>query len=328
MNSLVFLANFFSPKCLLTRSGLVNCEALLFSISPNVIFQESSNHEVSTTDQEDFLEDDSSTVASIFIPPESIAEDDQSIDVPKAELDDNSSDAPEFTPPESFAGDTSTRVYVAYPKPASCYKGFLPIVLMLFCIVMLVGMFQMEQYHSSSIVPLSTRIVSIVSFLVHVVPSVQIHAITATATATPPATLAPGHTYIIHALSSDKIITHSDDQVTLAPQSPRCRDSHNSYQQWLVVEIHGWLYLKNVNSGLVLGHDNWGKLRRTANHYKELEKFHVQPFDNGGYLLLMTHWDKLVQVGVRSDGYGNMVLAKLQDGRSYGIVWEFVKVEH
>jgi hypothetical protein len=279
-----------------------------------------------TTDREEFPDDDISTVASIFTLPESIAEDDQSIDVPKAELGKNSSNAPESTPPESFTGDTSTRIYVAYPKPTSCCKGFFPIVLMLFCIIMLVGMFQMEQHHPSSTAPVSTNSASTVPFPVQVVPSAPTH--TVTATATPPATLAPGHTYIIRALSSDMVITHSYGQVTLAPQSPRRRGSHNLHQQWLVVEIYGWLYLKNVYSGLVLGHDSWGKLRCKVNHYTKWEKFHVQPFDNGGYLLLMTHWDKLVQVGVRSDGYGKMVLAKLQDGRSDGIVWEFVKVEH
>jgi hypothetical protein len=45
----------------------------------------------------------------------------------------------------------------------------------------------------------------------------------------------------------------------------------------------------------------------------------------GGYVLLMTHWERLWHVGSEVE-QGVEKLAKVGDGGSGGIVWEFVKV--
>jgi hypothetical protein len=45
----------------------------------------------------------------------------------------------------------------------------------------------------------------------------------------------------------------------------------------------------------------------------------------GGYVLLMTHFERLWHVGIREE-HGVERLAKVGDGGSDGIVWEFVKL--
>jgi len=45
----------------------------------------------------------------------------------------------------------------------------------------------------------------------------------------------------------------------------------------------------------------------------------------GGYVLLMQHWERLWHVGVKVER-GVETLAKLGDGGNEGVVWEFVKV--
>jgi len=45
----------------------------------------------------------------------------------------------------------------------------------------------------------------------------------------------------------------------------------------------------------------------------------------GGYVLLMTHFERLWQVGIKLE-QGVERLAKIGNGESDGIVWEFVQV--
>lgn len=45
----------------------------------------------------------------------------------------------------------------------------------------------------------------------------------------------------------------------------------------------------------------------------------------GGYVLLMTHFERLWHVGSKVER-GVEMLAKMGDGGNDGIVWEFVKV--
>ena len=44
-----------------------------------------------------------------------------------------------------------------------------------------------------------------------------------------------------------------------------------------------------------------------------------------GWVLLMTHWERLWHVGVKVEG-GVKGLAKIGEGGAGGIVWEFVRV--
>ena len=45
----------------------------------------------------------------------------------------------------------------------------------------------------------------------------------------------------------------------------------------------------------------------------------------GGCVLLMTHWERLWHVGIKVE-QGVEKLAKIEEGASDGMVWEFVKV--
>ena len=74
-------------------------------------------------------------------------------------------------------------------------------------------------------------------------------------------------------------------------------------------------------SGKFLGHDKNGKLRCEADRVQEWEKFCVRMTPEGGFVLLMTHWERLWQVGITMER-GLERLAKIGEA---GIVWEFVK---
>ncbi|KAE9993863.1 hypothetical protein EG327_002770 [Venturia inaequalis] len=99
----------------------------------------------------------------------------------------------------------------------------------------------------------------------------------------------------------------------------------NTMSHWLVVEKKGWLGFMNVQSGLFLGHDRFGNLQCTASNHNGWEMFHFQPGGRRGQVLLMTHWDSLVPVGV-SLYQGKAGLRKLVDSKADGMAWEFVKV--
>jgi hypothetical protein len=125
-----------------------------------------------------------------------------------------------------------------------------------------------------------------------------------------------GSTFIIRSASSGHVLTLCDGQIILSP--PGGRGSIH----WACVETKGWLGFRNVVSGRFLGHDNAGKLRCTADRHQEWEKFCVRMTPEGGYVLLMTHWERLWQVGIMVER-GVEKLAKIGET---GIVWEFVKI--
>lgn len=145
----------------------------------------------------------------------------------------------------------------------------------------------------------------------------------AAATAQPLAPIIPGNVYMIRSISSlqpwtGSVITHLGNEVLLTT-------TKNRMSHWLVVEKKGWLGFMNVQSGLFLGHDRFGNLQCTATNHNGWEMFHFQPGGRRGQVLLMTHWDSLVPVGV-SLYQGNAGLRKLVDSKADGMVWEFVKV--
>jgi hypothetical protein len=126
----------------------------------------------------------------------------------------------------------------------------------------------------------------------------------------------PGSSFFIRSASSGHVLTLCDGQVMMLP--PGGRGSIH----WECVETKGWLGFRNVVSGRFLGHDNAGKLRCTADRPQEWEKFCVRMTPEGGYVLLMTHWERLWQVGFTVER-GVEKLAKIGEA---GIVWEFIKV--
>jgi len=129
----------------------------------------------------------------------------------------------------------------------------------------------------------------------------------------------PGSTFIIRCAASGRVITLLDGQVTL--MAPGGRGSIH----WTCVESKGWLGFQNCVSGKLLGHNKKGRLICSADHHRGFENFCVRTRPEGGYVLLMTHHERLWHVGIREE-QGVEKLAKIGDGASDGIVWEFVKV--
>jgi hypothetical protein len=129
----------------------------------------------------------------------------------------------------------------------------------------------------------------------------------------------PGSTFIIRNALSGHVITLREGQLVLAPLGGR--DSIH----WACIETKGWLGFRNTSSGKLLGHDINGKLRCSADYHLMWEYFCVRMTPEGGYVLLMTHWERLWHVGSKVE-QGVEVLAKMGDGVNGGVVWEFVKV--
>jgi len=127
-----------------------------------------------------------------------------------------------------------------------------------------------------------------------------------------------GSTFIIRSASSGKLITLLEGQVVLA--SPGSRGSVH----WACVEIIGWIGFRSPVSGRYLGHDSHGKLCCTADKHSNWEKFCVRMRPEGGYNLLMTHFDGLFRMGIKVEN-GVEKLAKIGHDEIEGMVWEFVK---
>jgi hypothetical protein len=129
----------------------------------------------------------------------------------------------------------------------------------------------------------------------------------------------PGSTFIIRSAKSGDVLTLLDGQVILA------RPGGRGSIHWACVETKGWLGFKNLVTGCFLGHDKEGKLCCLVKRHQPWESFCVRMRPEGGYVLLMTHWERLWHVGSEVE-QGVEKLAKVGDGGSGGIVWEFVKV--
>jgi hypothetical protein len=126
----------------------------------------------------------------------------------------------------------------------------------------------------------------------------------------------PGATFLIRRASTGHVITLLDGQIVLS--SPGTRGSIH----WACVDTKGWLGFRNTVSGRFLGHDDKGRLRCSAERHQGWENFCVRLRPEGGFILLMTHFERLWQVGFKEER-GVEKLAKIG---SDGIVWEFVKV--
>ncbi|KAL8906361.1 MAG: hypothetical protein Q9207_002073 [Kuettlingeria erythrocarpa] len=129
----------------------------------------------------------------------------------------------------------------------------------------------------------------------------------------------PKSAFIIRSISSGEVITLLDGQINLT------RPGGHGCIYWACVESKGWLGFQNVVSGAYLGHDRNGKLCCTAKRQQEWERFTLRPKPEGGCVLLMTHWCDLRHVGIVME-QGVEKLAKVGEGGSDGIVWEFLKV--
>jgi hypothetical protein len=129
----------------------------------------------------------------------------------------------------------------------------------------------------------------------------------------------PGSTFIIRSVSSGHVMTLLDGHIVVT--QPGGRGSI----LWACVETKGWLGFLNVVSGKFLGHDAKGRLCCSAERHQGWENFCVRMRPEGGCVLLMTHYERLWHVGIKVEE-GVEKLAKIGDGGSDGIVWEFAKV--
>ncbi len=129
----------------------------------------------------------------------------------------------------------------------------------------------------------------------------------------------PGSNFIIRSVSSGQVITLLEGHIVLA--EPGGRGSID----WACVETKGWLGFRNVVSGKFLGHDVEGRLCCSAERHHLWEAFCVRMRPQGGCVMLMTHYERLWHVGIKVE-HGRERLAKIEDGGSGGIVWEFVQI--
>lgn len=93
---------------------------------------------------------------------------------------------------------------------------------------------------------------------------------------------------------------------------------------WHCVETKGWLGLQNPVSGKFLGHDKQGRLSCFAAKHQLWEWFCVRAAPEGGYVLLLTHYERLWYVGSLEESGVNKL--RKAERRENAIVWEFVKL--
>lgn len=129
----------------------------------------------------------------------------------------------------------------------------------------------------------------------------------------------PDSTFIIRSMSSGEVITLLDGQIKLT------RPGGHGCIHWACVESKGWFGFRNIVSGDFLGHDAKGKLCCTVKRLQGWEQFSLRPKPEGGCVLLMPHWWDLQPIGIVME-QGVEKLAKVGEGGSDGVVWEFVKV--
>ena len=129
----------------------------------------------------------------------------------------------------------------------------------------------------------------------------------------------PGSTFIIRSVSSGHVITLLGGEIVLTQLGGR------GSIYWECVETEGWLGFRDIVSGKLLGHDGKGILCCTALRHRGWEHFCVRMRPDGGCVLLMKDYGRLWHVGIKVE-QGVEKLAKIGDGGSEGMVWEFAKV--
>lgn len=132
----------------------------------------------------------------------------------------------------------------------------------------------------------------------------------------------PDSSFIIRSIACGRVITLRRGQIELA------RPDGRGEIQWECIENKGWLGFRNYSSNKLLGYDGKQMLCCTAVDHKKWECFVVMQKPGDGHILIMTHYEDLVPVGiVREQGVEK--LGKIVGKKSFcGMTWEFVKVEH
>ncbi|ESZ98327.1 hypothetical protein SBOR_1320 [Sclerotinia borealis F-4128] len=136
----------------------------------------------------------------------------------------------------------------------------------------------------------------------------------------------PNHTFLLRASFSGHLLTLSSGTIFLGPPGNQHESIH-----WKCIEDKGWFYFQNTASGCYLGHNFHGNIICSSKKHYGWERFSVRLRPEGGYYLMMMHFDRLWKVGIKGG-----ILAKIAEGESglvregeeegEVIVWEFVKV--
>lgn len=103
--------------------------------------------------------------------------------------------------------------------------------------------------------------------------------------------------------------------------------------RWRCVDNGGWLGFREPGSQCFLGYDKNEELCCEVRWQKEWENFCVRHRPEGGYSLLMSHydnwtmiaWKKLWSLGIKVVN-GSEKLAIIEDSQCDSTVWKFVKV--
>lgn len=125
----------------------------------------------------------------------------------------------------------------------------------------------------------------------------------------------PGSTYIIVDRAQGRAITMIDGRLSL--ESDACATGSAT---WACVENKGWLGFRNTASGTYMGHDGRKNIYAAKTRHQAWEFIVPRRCPDGGYLLMTTHYDLLLQMSIGDDGRSLVARA---DG---GTVWEFIKV--
>ncbi|KAJ9606817.1 hypothetical protein H2200_008827 [Cladophialophora chaetospira] len=105
----------------------------------------------------------------------------------------------------------------------------------------------------------------------------------------------PNSTYIIRCATTGDVLTFYNGQLSLSPLGGR------GAIHWACIDTKGWLGFRNLVTGRYLGYDGHkhGKLRCSTEKHPLWERFCVRLRPNGGYVLLVTHYEKLWPVGTK-----------------------------
>ncbi|PSN74595.1 hypothetical protein BS50DRAFT_642964 [Corynespora cassiicola Philippines] len=108
----------------------------------------------------------------------------------------------------------------------------------------------------------------------------------------------PGKTYIIKSISNGDVMALVSGNVTLAEMG-----SPGSAQHWACIKGNdGRFGFRNLATGKLLGQNSKWNLVCSASNLKTWEEFRVKERSEGGYVLLMRHWDIIRPVGKQQNG--------------------------
>ncbi|KAF2684098.1 hypothetical protein K458DRAFT_266193, partial [Lentithecium fluviatile CBS 122367] len=136
----------------------------------------------------------------------------------------------------------------------------------------------------------------------------------------------PGSTFIIQCASTRKALTFHNGCIELLPITT------HAAMRWKCVENGGWIGFQDPASNMFLGYDKDGVLCCQAKKQQEWENFCVRQRPEGGYVLLVTHYDNVLVIAwkvLRPVGM-RVVEGRERLGKVWNegdeVVWQFVKV--